>query len=68
MQLSLYKVINIIRNWPEFQITCLNKNMFFFLYKYASILNPSDFTFLEVVIDDDDDDDDDSALFYDPYI
>ena len=33
--------------------------MFFFLYKYASILNLSVFIFLDVVIDDNDDDDGD---------
>ena len=36
----------------------LNKNMFFLLYKYASILNLRVFIFLDVDDDDDDDDDD----------
>ena len=36
--------------------------MFFFLYKYASILNLSVFIVLNVVIDDDDDDDDDFII------
>ena len=38
--------------------------MFFFLYKYASILNLSVFIFLDVVMADDDDDEcDDDADF-----